>query len=321
MFKAILVLFFLRSVLSTGSTEGDQDEWFQNCTKKCNIERRCNQSDNAFDLDTSKSIFLVITFWNCEYDCRYVCTREHNDMRIKSGKEIVQYFGKWPFVRLFGFQELASSVFSMGNMIAHLNALITYYHAVPKSYYLRYQFLGSALLGCFTWTFSFLFHCRDIPATEFLDYSFASLTFFYGSYLATVRIFETKGTNLYIVTGIFVLWVIQHWRYMFFIDFDYAYNMNIGILNGVFQFVAWGCWYILKGRKDAEYNYKIVLAYGLIGLAGTMELFDFPPIFEIIDPHSLWHLGTIGCFVLMWNFFVLDSINEDKKESSKIHIV
>jgi len=247
--------------------------------------------------------------------------REHNMMRIKEGKEIVQYYGKWPFIRLFGFQELASSLFSLGNMLPHLFAFFTYWQIVPKSYYLRYQFLFYALLGCFTWTFSFLFHCRDVPITELLDYSFASLTFFYGSYLSTLRVFEMKGAYQYIVTTFFALWVLQHWRYMFFVEFDYGYNMNIGILNGAYQFVLWFLWYIFKGRKEVDassHNYKILLAYSLMALAGTMELFDFPPIFEIFDPHSLWHFGTIGCFILMWNFFVQDSIYES---TSKFHIV
>jgi len=111
---------------------------------------------------------------------------------------------------------------------------------------------------------------------------------------------------------------------MFFVEFNYDYNMMIAVLNGVYQFIVWAIWYLFKGRieSNSDQNYKVVLAYGLMGLAGTMELFDFPPILEIFDPHSLWHFGTIYCFFVMWDFFLQDSIHEEKKESKRrYHIV
>jgi len=99
--------------------------------------------------------------------------------------------------------------------------------------------------------------------------------------------------------------------------------MSIGVLNGVYQFAVWFIWYLYKARNEigSDHSYKVVLAYGLMGLAGTMELMDFPPIFEIIDPHSLWHLGTIGCFFLLWDFWIQDGIFEERKEQLKHHIV
>jgi hypothetical protein len=34
--------------------------------------------------------------------------------------------------------------------------------------------------------------------------------------------------------------------------------------------------------------------------AMSMELFDFPPLWESVDAHSLWHLGTIPPAVLFY---------------------
>jgi hypothetical protein len=99
--------------------------------------------------------------------------------------------------------------------------------------------------------------------------------------------------------------------------------MAIGVCHGVYQFIAWALWYLLKARHEpnSEHSHKVVLAFGLMGLAGTMELLDFPPIFEIIDPHALWHLGTIPCFFILWDFYLQDSILEEKKEARKRHHV
>jgi len=302
-----------------GSTEGDQDPWFQNCDKLCYIESSCNSTTNNFE--RTKSLELLLTFWDCDADCKYVCTRKHNQFRQDKGLPIVQYYGKWPFVRIFGFQEIASSIFSLGNIIPHALAAWNYRKDVPRTYYLRNIFLANAILGCFTWTFSAIFHCRDVALTEILDYSFASLTLMMGSFCATLRVFELRDRAFYGVSLFFLVWLFQHWRYMFFVEFDYGYNMNIGILNGFYQFLIWTCWYIFKGRFESnpENNHKVVVAYGLMGFAGTMELFDFPPIFEIFDPHSLWHLGTIPSFFILWDFFIQDSIYEEKKEAKKRH--
>jgi len=115
--------------------------------------------------------------------------------------------------------------------------------------------------------------------------------------------------------GMFGLWVIQHWYYMLVIEFDYTYNMIIGVLNGVFQTFAWVIWYFCCGRYDGrEYANKIVLGYSCLWLAATMELLDFPPVFFLVDPHSLWHLGTVPLAYLLWNFYVADGIFEDNKK-------
>ena len=38
---------------------------------------------------------------------------------INSGLPIKQYYGKWPFVRVYGIQEIASTIFSILNALAH----------------------------------------------------------------------------------------------------------------------------------------------------------------------------------------------------------
>jgi len=196
----LLVILLIHGYISSelkGSTEGDQDPWFITCNIQCRIQSQCNISNNPFELD--KPLALALTFWDCESECSYVCMRKHNQLRIDEGHPIVQYYGKWPFLRLFGFQELASSLFSIGNFIPHALAFYNYQREVPKSYYLRNVFLANALLGCFTWTFSTIFHCRDVTITELLDYSFASLTLLMGSYCATLRVFLNFAIMLFLV--------------------------------------------------------------------------------------------------------------------------
>jgi hypothetical protein len=96
-----------------GTTEGDQDLWFITCWKQCFQQLGCSNSsvDNEFGMsvyisscylleEKSKSLALTLTFWNCEDECKYVCARKHSKLRIDSGLNVVQYYGKWPFIRV-----------------------------------------------------------------------------------------------------------------------------------------------------------------------------------------------------------------------------
>lgn len=93
--------------------------------------------------------------------------------------------------------------------------------------------------------------------------------------------------------------------------------------------------YFFVGRKDADrdYAFKVTWGYACLWLAGlphlqfqlislaTMEIFDFSPFLLLVDPHSLWHLGTIPLAVLLWNFYRYDALYEDNRiQKEKYHL-
>jgi len=323
MIKAALSLFLLSSLLSqvrtSGISEGDTDPWMISCKDECNVERKCDQPDNAFE--QSANFYLRLTRWDCPSDCEYVCMRQHSYERKAQGKPMVQYHGKWPFRRIFGFQEIASSVFSLGNFIPYLLGGYAYYKHVPSTYYLKNVFLVYSVIGSLTWICSFIFHCRDTPTTELLDYMFASFTFLSGSCLATIRVADIRSPlAVGLVFAVFALWGLQHWHYMLYVKFDYTYNVLVGVVNGIYQSIAWIYW-CLRVAQGRDYTNNILFGYLSLWLAATMEIFDFSPIFFLVDPHSLWHLGTIPLGFLLWNFYIADGIYENNKlEDEKYHL-
>ncbi|XAO23593.1 hypothetical protein I312_102373 [Cryptococcus bacillisporus CA1280] len=47
---------------------------------------------------------------------------------------------------------------------------------------------------------------------------------------------------------------------------------------------------------------------GLTTLAMSLELWDFAPLFRVIDAHSLWHTATIPLTMGWWHFLMTDAL-------------
>ena len=54
---------------------------------------------------------------------RYSCMHEHTAQREAAGLPVLQYYGKWPFVRLGTVQEPAAALFSLLNLLAHARGI------------------------------------------------------------------------------------------------------------------------------------------------------------------------------------------------------
>lgn len=106
-----------------------------------------------------------------------------------SYKCIILYFVQWPFVRFYGIQEPASSLFSLLNGVTVLIGYLHYSSTASSNYhassavkwqfgvtqnicviklYFEYCYLIQITLNAWLW--STIFHARDFPLTEKLDY-------------------------------------------------------------------------------------------------------------------------------------------------------
>jgi hypothetical protein len=101
--------------------------------------------------------------WSCGDDCRYSCMWWVEEQRRADGAPPAKYFGKWPFVRVGGAQEVASTVFSVGNLVPHARALLLRRHVVAPAHLPAATLLRLfSLVGVLTWSFSAAFHARDV---------------------------------------------------------------------------------------------------------------------------------------------------------------
>lgn len=290
---SICIVFLLLVFLSIAqASEGDDSPEFQACVEHC-VQDECPNK--------VLPIYLRLTLWSCPDDCRYNCMHEitaRNDT-------VVQYYGKWPFYRFFGIQEPASVLFSMGNLCMHYHYLRIMQREIPDSNMMRPYSLGYAIVNLNTWISSSVFHSRDLPRTEKLDYFGAALTIMYSLYYAVLRVFGLAGTrNAAILGATGIVLYFCHICYMALVSFDYVYNMVACGVVAVIQGSLWVLWYIMY-RRQLPYAKWVLWSTIANAMAAALEIFDFPPLWLVFDAHSLWHFSTI--FVApLWYWFVLE---------------
>lgn len=330
---------------------GDELPEFQKCFRYCEVIT-CNKASKYPDLTPElyqnlmkdKSLVqmfdkppldthLTILGWDCESNCDYQCQRIITLDRMEDNLEIHQFHGKWPFIRVWGIQELFSTIFSIGNFIPNywgFKLLRKQYQIqARKNNYeftsLYFAYILVTVSSMCAWTFSTLFHLKDTWNRERLDYFFAGLTVLTGFYAIIVRFFALYKKDNTLKRRLFgavcVLMYIYHVLRLLD-DWSYTYNMQANVVIGLLQNVLWVSLAISQFKKfsrgnltlaenlnNKEVNWTltpIFLVFSVI-FGMSFELFDFPPIFQLIDAHAMWHFVTIWPQLYWYPYMVRDT--------------
>lgn len=156
-------------------------------------------------------------------------------------KEMVQYHGKWVFIRLLGAQEPLSVLFSLMNLYVHVRAFSQIRRLVPDYFPLKLIFMLHALLSCLAWSASAIFHARDKPLTERLDYFSAGGVILGGLFFTICRLFRLPPASRpfkRLAKGMGVAYAL-HVLYLSFGRFDYSYNMQANIIVALTHSLLW----------------------------------------------------------------------------------
>lgn len=294
---------------------GDRLPEFQTCLSQC-TSRRCSSGEDSLPLH------LRVLFWTCSQNCDYICQKLVTASREINGLSVEQFHGKWPFDRLFGIQEPASVLFSILNLLPHLygwgliqrlttvSSKSTSSSAGTLSPFLVKTYKGFSIIGMNAWVWSTVFHVRDFTLTERLDYFSAGLAVSYGFFTAMVRVFRLDlAKNIiyrYLLIAVCVGAYVSHVSYLQFVRFSYSYNMLANVVVGVLSNILW-IYFSISSYREAVANsapnvsntWKLWPMFVVLTITGAMsfELFDFPPFWNILDAHALWHAGTVlPCF-------------------------
>ena len=158
-------------------------------------------------------------------------------------RQTVQFFGKWPHVRLLGMQESLSVLFSLLNLLVQLDAFAgAFGPALPNTYPLRHVYRNHLRIASVAWVASAVFHARDLWWTERLDYFSAAAVLLSGLFLSVARLLHLQpDTRLYRrVLGAFVgAWVLHVLYLLSHKRFDYSYNMAACTCVGVVHNSLW----------------------------------------------------------------------------------
>ncbi|KAG5418519.1 hypothetical protein I9W82_004047 [Candida metapsilosis] len=355
-----LLLIFPFLLTTAFASPGDDLYAFMDCVYQCEQitcydnhyyidqwERRKEILDNGDELyyynptwqfiDMPLPWYLRLLGWTCESNCDYQCTRVITAERRKHEEEIYQFHGKWPFLRVWGIQELMSVLMSLGNLI------VTYKFGFKRIYaiisdkslppLLRKQYrhiMVVIIVTMLAWTASTVFHTRDYPVTEHLDYYLAGATILSTFHALGSRVFSMYKRKNQIYQWSFSTVCVSAYIYhvqRLYRDWSYTYNMRANLTLGIFQnifyclivFKLYSRYYYLeqetKQINQTHLKYvdfkriilpsfyttsaKLYTLYPLmlctiVVLGSMLEIFDFPPIcYDLVDAHSLWHLVTI----------------------------
>ena len=302
----LLFLFILGLVVNgTAASEGDADEVYQEC-------RRLRTQELCAKDKWQRGVLDVLSGWDCAAQGQYECMWESTKRRVAQGTEIVQFHGKWPFVRMGGIQEPASVLFSLGNLWVHWNGLRSVLSAMSQGHGLSwmrswYVIYGIASLNAWLW--SSVFHTRDSGWTEKMDYFSAAFAVLTGSVVALIRTFRPRNTRILAMVSFLIY--CAHVAYLSLWRFDYSYNMAANVLIGLAHNLIWLFWAVT--HPERPYRRTIVVAVILVSLSMGLELLDFPPWAWILDAHALWHASTIFIIPMFYKFTVQDIQWESSK--------
>ena len=309
MFIPFFLIFFLINLIST--SPGDNHYVYRSCLNHCK-QINCSTPLGFKDYQDKQTFFEYLFQWSCPDECAYQCMWKTISYLQSKGQGIVQFHGKWPFVRLFGIQEPASTLFSILNLLS--NYFFGYRrlrrHLRLGVHPLYPIWISFCLISMNAWIWSTIFHTRDKPLTETFDYIAAISLVFAQFACCIIRIgFRTRFMRLtYLITLVLFTFFLYHAYYLLFIKMDFGYNMMVNVIIGLLNVICWLIWSIGKFSQGRIYVWRCALSVILTMVFVALELADFPPISWTIDAHSLWHFSTIFLPIL-WYQFVIDDCN------------
>lgn len=282
------------------ASAGDRDPLYRSCV------RACAAVDCAPSAAAPLPLHLRALGWTCGEDCAYRCARENHLERVRKGRQVVQYHGKWPFLRVLGMQELFSVLFSLANLVPHALYLAALPRLVPRSHPYVGAYRAFAAFNINTWVWSAAFHARDTPLTERLDYFCATLGITASLFITVLRVFEVRSRRTQAAAGALLgALLAAHVGYMHFVRMHYGWNMTVSLCAGAVYVALWLWW--AAQHRARPYAWKVVLAKGGLLVFALFEVFDFPPLLDLLDAHAVWHGLTPAVSFLFYSFLVDDA--------------
>eukprot|EP01040_Poterioochromonas_malhamensis_P007602 gene7602-8208_t len=323
-FVLLLISIFRRSNGSYGDYESTYQRCFQVCLYECDVDPRHLEDTRYPPLNTTS-----IISWLCDDRCHYNCMDMVTSQRLLEKGAIFKYYGHWPFIRWFGFEEPASALFSALNSLSHLNWL---YRVIFKSnnnksssnMYMRPWLVLYASISVNAWIASTYFHTKKHDFSIFYDYSSALLVLVSGLLLIIRRIGGKTmpyWSQALIAGGLFT-YTFYRIGVMFYkpqrISFQQHLHFCIGI--AVITTILWIIWILYQYIAVTGYSFVTSLKYAIIVqiwfvIASMFEIFDFPPIYRTIDAHACWHALTIPLGFVFYRFWLLDFEYEENKKN------
>eukprot|EP00038_Savillea_parva_P015836 m.222011 g.222011 ORF g.222011 m.222011 type:complete len:351 (+) comp32272_c0_seq1:349-1401(+) len=320
---------------------GDRLPLYRHCTNRCT--RQCREafkhdpkatdSNSATDRDLGaqgdmnvdpahhSTVVWDRLLWSCPAQCQYRCMWRVEGWRRERGQSPVQYHGKWPFVRVLGLQEPLSVVFSIANLAAQGQGLANYHketnalaeanNGMVTAHWSTMVSMWHVhgLLMVLAWTCAAVFHTRDTPVTERLDYFTATAGIMSAVTASVIRMLPHSAPR-WLGQAFGVVTVAGFVAYTHAMNaatrFDYGFHGTFNATWVLAMVPLWCGWWLVY-RHGHGHAWKAVLFSISVPVCAAAELGDFPPLADALDAHALWHALTVPLACLWWSFLVDDA--------------
>ena len=212
-----------------------------------------------------------------------------------AGLSILQFHGKWPFLRALGMQEPAAVLFSLCNFAVHAAGLRDTPRGSDWGSPPLWSRLAQCLVGGPPSSTAATFIGRQCA-----DYFSATLLIMTATLVAAHHLLPAR-----VMVPIALLAVaafVEHVRRML-LFFDYGahlkLNIGLGVRTCCYGYYG-GCVSGERGRTRGARPPSTRCSR----CRSSSELSDSPPLWDCLDGHALWHAGTIPAAALYWRAFV-----------------
>lgn len=326
---------------------GDGLPAYTSCLSDC--QSYCaDPSSPKYAQDSTNWIAKALLQWDCDLDCDYKCQQKITRQRISEKLPMVQFYGKWPFRRILGITELFLTIFSLGNLYLNYRNYFKVKRQLKNAAYkdadlatMYSQYLLLLTVSMAGWFCSAMFHIRDFPITETLDYVGAGAIIAANLNAIVIRRYELfradKAGKRKVFQLMLVVVLSLHYLKLYY-SWDYTYNMQFNVVLGLAALALWIAHSVSVQRQYLRrphffnnsihllpYETRILNKLNLVGLsrtkyiplipvalnvfllaACTLEMTDFEPIACLVDAHSLWHLCTIIPPIVWYDWNIWD---------------
>jgi hypothetical protein len=174
------------------------------------------------------------------------------------------------------------------------------------------------------WLSSAVFHAKKTRRSTWIDYSAALLFLAHGLWLTLRRVAGEEGrTAANILGACFAIWLVGRLGEMQRDRISFDLHMHTCIAIAVCTITLWLLWLLLGGGGGGNVvggkkvrqlphplnRFRCLACQVAFAAASMLELFDFPPIWGILDAHSLWHLATVPLGFQWYEFWRQDELN------------
>ncbi|XP_033106200.1 post-GPI attachment to proteins factor 3-like isoform X2 [Anneissia japonica] len=305
----ILTIYLVFSAIKfVQCSHGDRHPVYQRCLQSC-FYANCSTKTDLQEFDAGRPWYLRALLWDCEDECGYECMWNTVEYYHSIPLPCPQFHGKWPFLRIFGIQEVASVVFSICHGALHLYFWLKFRSKVPSEAPMYIVWQAYSLICINAWVWSTVFHTRDFIWTERMDYFCATSLVLASLLTHCIRVVGWHGGTFHVgitclcIGVLSTLFFIHVW-YLAFIKFDYGYNMKVNVAIGAVNtvwIVLWG----IQNIRNQPYVWKAIVTVLGTSLLLLLELGDFAPVGWIFDAHSIWHGATVP-LVCFWYSYIMD---------------